>query len=450
MNHRRSTSVIVTITILGVSVCGSLSPSVHAAGIPSASQSDGSSPTYTPPSAALNGVTQAIEDAGAADPNFGGVSVDVIANTATIYRKDGNDSTIWPARYDNLATTTVPVRIEPALLSLSDKNAIDTLVAKYETELRENGIEITSWGLLDGYSSHYVITYTGNGVVPPQILSDLNRYGAGTVVFEKEAIYPADRTQDTSPYYGGDGIHSGEGVLKDGETIGVALCSDGMNLYNGSDYFGLTTEHCTAYNNDEEKMYAWWGPIGGQLMGTVTMHNPDHDAAFIDFSSNNHTGSAILWNGAHGLNSDFAGVQSLDRDPPVSGHEVCATGATSGAHCPAGTWGSGGLVHWSITGPFLDSETQDISGYRLRGFNSTDTIIATGDSGGAVYYFTGTGNGKVIGKGIISAIPGNAIHSCPDYVSQRPALNAQCGSAIFVVPLSIALSGHPNMVGAGF
>jgi len=144
-------------------------------------------------------LTAAAEAAGSiegSDVDYAGVAVNPDKRSLQVYRVGGRDglSPDLSSALVKILPAGVSLELEVAVLSQSQKQIIDAVVASHIADLGALDVHLQGWGQEDGWDQPYTITYSGNGVPPANLISELTQFGKGTVVFRKDHFVPfADR-----------------------------------------------------------------------------------------------------------------------------------------------------------------------------------------------------------------------------------------------------------------
>lgn len=111
---------------------------------------------------------------------------------------------------NSLLPSGVTIIYRQALLSRTQVDTLDDLVATHARDFSAEGVQLSMWGqsALSGisYTQPYAILYSDKGTEPSANLQRAFQiFGPGTVVFGRGGVDPIDRNADTSPFYGAGG-----------------------------------------------------------------------------------------------------------------------------------------------------------------------------------------------------------------------------------------------------
>jgi len=223
------------------------------------------------------------------------------------------------------------------------------------------------------------------------IADTLALYGANTIeVIQQGQPIAAGRTNDSSPFSGGDSLMSSVGTFADGST-GREGCTSGFGGVNcaGNRYM-ITAAHCINPANHNEYI------INGTTLGSANTIDPAHDIAYVSVSGT----QPRVWDDGAGSKTVTASAK------PAPGDAICQSGVTSGTLC-YGTVGN--YLHYNLNDGWAGSQTHDVTGW-YADRTTGERMVAQGDSGGPVYHPTGTGG--VIAEGITSALGSSQQYTC--------------------------------------
>lgn len=219
---------------------------------------------------------------------------------------------------------------------------------------------------IDMIHNQIVVESDGSPEASSQFSAISSTYGAMVGMQVKPRPVLTDRTNDTSPWNGGD-------------DLGSCTLGFGVHIAAGA-YYSLTDGHCGAG--------VWYTPyFGANLVGTTvdgTWSDNTIDVQLIGDSS-----SALIWKGPIGSATRLT-IQG-DANPPAGG-DVCLEGSHGGEKC-----GTVGLVDQHAT---FDDQGQLHTIYYMF---TTNVEPSPGDSGGPVWYSSPFGN---LAAGTIEAAVG--------------------------------------------
>ncbi|HEU5107657.1 MAG TPA: hypothetical protein VFT95_03690 [Micromonosporaceae bacterium] len=353
---------------------------------------------------------------GEREPTFTDVEVDVVTDTITVYATKEPAATVWD-RYRSL-TTAATLRYAPARLSRGQVAQMDAQVSGQRTALAAQGLDVVMWGLADGLSGPYVVTYD-SGTPTVAMTSRLNLFGAGTVVLRRGEARPTGRYNDSSPFYGGANITAANVSPR-------YPCTSGFAARSGNTRFLTMAWHCVKLS--DRRAWAANGTGVGQYIGPITHLSPlGMDAALINASSGGTNTTAKIYDGPvgyDGQNKPVVGMAGY-----MSGLYVCVSGSYVRVVCNARM---ASQMHYIATNLYDTRQETHVNGYFVRR-DTAEPIIATGDSGGPV--FTNTNNNtQAIARAMISG--GTDKLGCPPRLSDR----VSCWRTAFVVDAPIVAS----------
>lgn len=377
-----------------------------------------------PDMSAFQAVTDRVREMGSTDPAFAAVSVDVNADTATVYRTTAPTS-VSMSDYEAAASPPVRVVEARALLSKVDVERIDGKVVSLLPGLDAQDIRLVSWGARYA-DKPYVIVYDSKHKTPTAAVeAEFSEFGAGNVVFQPGAApVPVDRQYDSSPFYAGAAIHGPHGANGLSRT-----CTSNVNGISDTThkYYAITPYHCIL--PDDPRF--WTNPTssGGNYFGKVTVQESGHDTAWVNLTDSGTYGLATAWDGVMGAESitdRVTGSFSISGGLPI-----CVTGAYTGSKCGSHVGGTGST---SIRIPNLYTGQQFIvSPVWFMEKDNGSNLIAGGDSGGLVYQSV-TG-GIQVGGMISAGDPAAGDASCPS------GKTGPCYWAGYFVPINTIIAG---------
>ncbi len=182
----------------------------------------------------------------------------------------------------------------------SAQNKVTTQsIAASEANLKAKGVELTQWGP-DPRSGKVEIRLTHYSQAAAHVLYSL--YG-NSVVVSKTSMprpIPADRINDTPPYFGGDFILI---------PASSSQCTGGPIVHIGSYNYMLTAGHCEPQLNKYVYRSDRSGQTGGPHMGNVfevRLCNNCIDSELIDHNSANSNYSWNVWSGGDKSQASYA------------------------------------------------------------------------------------------------------------------------------------------------
>lgn len=329
----------------------------------------------------LEGYSKRLTVAEEASPGFYGVEINAKLNTVTIFSTGtptGNE-----VEKHRAAAPDASVIHARALLGRTQVEVLDALVSRTRKGLREEGIKVVQWGMLDGPQSPYVVSYS-TGAPTQEMIDRYAVYGPGTVVFRPGKVWSLGRYDDFSPFYGGSNIVASDTSPKFNCTAGFS----GLDKSTGTHYVTMA-DHCVKKSDRR----AWIS--NGTFMGPITAVNPfSIDTALINTTAAGKSSSSWIFDGPYGQNTRYKPVVGVDGFS--SGTYVCTSGSYTGSVCNSRM----GQQSLFLSENLYDKTESEVHVYSVRR-DTYDVQIVDGDSGGPVFTNT-NGNTEAIGRGTIA------------------------------------------------
>ncbi len=383
-------------------------------------------------------LVQSLRSIGMNDASFTAVHVE--GKQVTLYRASAENAAAQLEGYYAVAKAVgVQLVLAQAILTEQEISQLDTLVGQKLKELDAAGVNVSMYGMTDGYDKPYVISYQpGSKPVLDSVVASFQSFGKGTVRFEEGGVVPLGRNADTNPFYGGSANHGTNGLLDGG---GPSLCTNGFQTQNPSSltFYTITAWHCN--NERDPRFWSSYSGAGGAFEGSVTTNDPARDAAFINLSHSGHSGRPIIFDGGFGddtLLKTVTGVTTMD-----GASLMCTSGATSGAVCDI----IDGLPTTIVTRNAYSGATASVKVQILINENET-AMVAGGDSGGIVFT-NADNNTHAFAVGMIDAGLTSWKVPCPPGVENRAPGKVTCYSRAAAVEIQPMLEAH-NLVAFGF
>lgn len=289
-------------------------------------------------------------------------------------------------------------------------------VSSQDSSILANGIHLVLWGpdITTGTETLEV-----ENLSPTDTAYLNSQFGSGNITIKNVAAdqvpVPTDRSNDSSPWNGGDFIT--DNVTGD--------CTSGYGASSGSIQYLITAAHCFAANNT---IYngAMTLQIGNMnAMGWVANRDTASnglDAELIETSADG--GSSNLVYTGSSTNPSRATVSGATTSPV--GYQVCMDGAFEGEIC--------GLVIQKTNICINETEgstTRAVCNIVEAQNTSGGIAVGAGDSGGPVFRFNGS---LLDATGIVTA--GSGAVACTNY----PAGGRPCYSTLYYTDINSILS----------
>ena len=232
-------------------------------------------------------------------------------------------------------------------------------------------------------------------LLDPNALDRIRGLGEGAFVTESPGLSRTTRNVDSSPHYGGALIRSADG-----------RCTSGFVVANATGKWATSAGHCASGNNVS---IANGGT--GNYGRTAGRSFPDPDIMRIGASSETYTNVIYTDPGIPATRT----VTSRTRN---SGGPFCLSGVFSRAVC--------GAVMVDNDASFCDESGCTYHLYRVETYDQSRIITQGGDSGGPVYYPTGTEGADARG----SIVAGSRTGSYYSFIHNIGSIENALGSSI--------------------
>ena len=291
------------------------------------------------------------------------------------------------------AAAPIPVHYEVVPLSQLALDSLNQKIASAHQALASAGINVESSvpNFVNG-----VVDITVDNLTPTITNSLLAQFGQDLNVSSADSsnkIYFQDRTNDSSPWAGGDYL-----VLNKTNSTTANYCTSGLSIVIGGTSHIMTAGHCSHGESGSNWTMYNSNSVGTSLQRMGTLQTDKLNGSDeLDVSTATAKGYAGFWTGPPG-SPQLTPVH--DRGSNFNNEHICISGAPSGSLCDFVVNNVNGCYNISYMG---SSNSQMVCGLTKADVSNNATI--GGDSGAPVYRTSD--DDYILGIGMLSAYGNN-------------------------------------------